>query len=112
MGEAAGFARQQVGDATGGVAAGAGFGPVRIADAHERIGVGMGRRGVDHDQLVAADAGSSVGDRGGAGWREVKRMGAHVEHDEVVAAAVHFDEARHGEGIWGVRRVWKGHPSP
>ena len=31
--------------------------------------------------------------------REAKRAGAFVEHDEVVAAAVHLEEARHGEGI-------------
>ena len=101
LGAAAGLARQQIGDAAGGVAAGPGLGAVGVADAHEGIGVGVWRRRLDGDELVAADAGAPVGDRGGAAGREAERAGALVEHDEVVAAAVHLEEARHGEGICG-----------
>ena len=63
---AAGLARQQIDDAAGGVAAGAGLGAVGVADAHEGIGVGVCRRRLDGDELVAADAGAPVGDRGRA----------------------------------------------
>ncbi len=104
---AAGLAHQQVGDAAGGVAAGAGLGAVGVADAHEGVGVAVRRR-LDDDELVAADAGAPVGDRGGAGRREAERAGALVEHDEVVAAAVHLEEARHGVGICGGRPWGEG----
>ena len=98
---AAGLARQQIDDAAGGVAAGPGLGAVGVADAHEGIGVGAWRWRLDGDELVAADAGAPVGDRRGAAGGQAERAGALVEHDEVVAAAVHLEEARHAEGICG-----------
>ena len=98
---AAGLARQQIDHAAGGVAAGPGLGAVWVADAHEGIGVGVWRGRLDGDELVAADAGAPVRDRCGAAGGEAERARAFVEHDEVVAAAVHLEEARHGEGICG-----------
>ena len=101
LGAPPGLARQQIGHAAGGVAAGPGLGTVGIADAHEGIGVGVCRRRLDGDELVAAHAGAPVGDRRGAPGGQAERTGAFVEHDEVVAAAMHLEEARHGEGIGG-----------
>ena len=98
---AAGLTRQDRGNAAGGVAAGPGLGAVGVADTHEGIGVAVGRRRLDGDELVAAHAGAPVGDRGRAARRQAERAGALVEHDEVVAAAVHLEEARHAEGICG-----------
>ena len=62
----AGLARQQRGDAARGVAAGPGLGAVGVADAHEGVGIGARRWRLDGDELVAADAGAPVGDRGSA----------------------------------------------
>ena len=101
MGAPAGLGGQQSGDAAGGVAAGPGLGAVGVADAHEGIGGRVVRRRLDDDELVAADAGAAVGDGGGTAGGEAERAGALVEHDEVVSAAVHLDEPRHGEGIGG-----------
>ncbi len=50
------------------------------------------------DELVAADAGAPVGQRGGAGWGEAERAGPFVEHDEVVAAAMHLAEGGAHDG--------------
>ena len=85
-------ARQQVGDAAGGVAAGAGLGAVGVADAHEGIGVGAGGGGsmtMNWSQPMPVRRSAMAAARGG---REAERAGALVEHDEVVAAAVHLDE--------------------
>ena len=79
-----------MGDAAGGVAAGAGLRAVGVADAHEGVGVAAVGRRLDGDELVAADAGAPVGEGGGTGRGEAERAGAFVEHDEVVAAAVHL----------------------
>ena len=57
---------EQIGDAARGIAAGAGLDAVGVADAHEGIGVGAGRRRFDDDELVAAHAGAPVSDRRGA----------------------------------------------
>ena len=101
LGAPPGLARQQIDDAAGGVATGPGLGAVGVADAHEGIGVRVRRWRLDGDELVAAHAGAPVGDRGCAAGGQAERAGAFVEHDEVVAAAVHLEEARHGEGIGG-----------
>ena len=71
-------------------------------DMKESLAAGApgGRRGrLDGDELVAAHAGAPVGDGGGAGGGQTERAGALVQDDEIVAAAVHFYEARHAEGI-------------
>ncbi len=91
---AAGLLGQNAGDTAGGVAACAGLCAVGIADAHECVGVAAERRRLDDDELVAANAGASVGDRGSAPGRQVERARAFVEHDEVVAAAVHLFRKR------------------
>ena len=87
-------------DATGGVTAGAGLGPVGIADAHEGVGAWWGW--LDHDALIAADTGAAVRDGRGQGWRQAKRARPLVEHDEVVPTAMHFYEpGAHGSDISG-----------
>ena len=91
---------QQADDAACGIAAGAGLGPVRIADAHEDVGTSGGR--LDDDELIAPDSGAAIGDGGRHGRGQVKRAGALVEHDEVVPAAMHFYEpGAHGSDISG-----------
>ena len=52
----------QPGDAARGVAAGLGLAAVGVADAHEDLRRRVARR-LEHDQLVAADAGMPVGQR-------------------------------------------------
>ena len=81
------------GDAARGVAAGAGLAAVGIVDAHEDVGLAIGRR-LEHDQLVAADAQPAVGDGAAALDRQVERRRAAVEHDEIVAQPVHLEERR------------------
>ena len=66
---AAGFAHQDVGDTACGIAAGAGLGAVRVVDAHEDVGVA----GLEDDELVAANAGVTVGQCGGSGRGEAER---------------------------------------
>ena len=89
----AAFLGDQGGDATRGVAAGLGLGPVRVVDAHEHVGAG-GRR-LEDDELVAADAEMAVRHGGRAGGRDRQRGGARIQHDEVVAEAVHLAEGNH-----------------
>ena len=84
------------------------FGAVRVADPHEGVCVRAGKRRLDADELVAADAGAPVGQRGGAGWREAEHAGSFVEHDEVVAAAMHL--AKGGTHDGGYRAGRAGAP--
>ena len=91
---------QEVGDAAGGVAAGAGLGAVGVVDAHEQVGVGAGRGRFEGDELVAADAGAAVAEGGDARGGEAEGAAAVVEDDEVVAGAVHFHKGdQHGNGV-------------
>ena len=53
----------QLDDAAGGIAAAFDLAAVAVPDAHLEVG-GLAR--LEHDQLVAADAGAPVGDRA---WR-------------------------------------------
>ena len=64
----------QIGDAAGGIAAGLGLAAVGIADAHQDLGRRMARR-LEQDQLVAADAGTPIGERASALRRARQRCG-------------------------------------
>src|SRR3546814_8820902 len=59
-------------------------------------------RPLENQQLVAADTLAAVGDGTGLRVRQRKRLLARVDHDEVVAEAVHLDEGAraHGRVIW------------
>ena len=87
----AGLAMQQGGHATRGVAAGFGLAAVGVADAHPHPGRRMTRR-LEQDHLVAANTGSPVRQRACARRIDRNRRAAAVEHNEVVAQAVHFEE--------------------
>jgi hypothetical protein len=95
------------GDAARRIAAGAGLGPVRIQDAHEDIRAGGGR--LHDDELVAADSEMTVRDSSSARGRYRQRGGAPVQHDEVVAEAVHLAEGNHNVSAY---RVPRGSPEP
>ena len=66
---------------------------VGVEDAVAEIDVGA-RGGLDHQQLVAADAEVAVGDRLHARRAQVDRRAGGVDDDEVVAEAVHLGEAQ------------------
>ena len=55
------------------------------------LGVGVARR-LNQQDLVAADAEAAVGDRAQLGLVEHDTLVDRVEHDEVVAKAVHLGE--------------------
>src|SRR6267143_2590444 len=82
---------QQGGHATRGVAAGLGLAAVGVADAHRHLGRRM-TRPLEQDHLVAADTGSPIRQRACACRINHNRRTATVEHDEVVAKAMHFEE--------------------
>jgi len=85
-------------DRARGVAARFDLAAVGIEDPHPEVGgLGLGQ----HDQLVATDPGAPVGQRarqrGGDGRQG---LGARVEHDEVVAEAMHLGEGgAHGRHV-------------
>ena len=72
---------------TAGVPAGANLGTVGIQDTHEHI---SGARRFQHDDLIAAYAACSIGDRACRACGRPDRFGASVDHHEVVAEAVHL----------------------
>ena len=93
-----GLARQQIDHAAGGVAAGPASAPSGLrmrmkASAVEPSGAGSMAMNWSHPT-----PGASIGDRRGARGGEAQRTGAFVENDEVVAAAMHLEEARHTIG--------------
>jgi hypothetical protein len=51
------------------------------------------RRALDDQDLVAADAEMAVGEKARLGRRRHEVLADGVEHDEIVAEAVHFGEA-------------------
>jgi len=91
----AGLAALDQGDAARGVAARFHLAAVGVPDPHSHVR-DPGR--LEHDHLVAADPGPTVGDRPGARLVHRHRAVAGVEDDEIVAEPVHFAEARHGRG--------------
>jgi len=70
---------------------GLGLAAVGVADAHCHLGRRMTRR-FEQDHLVAADAGSPIGQRARSRPIQRNRRTAAIEHNEVVAEAVHFEE--------------------
>ena len=90
---AARFLHQQIGDAAQPVAAGLHHPAIGIANPHEGIGQPVGGR-LDGDELVAAHPGAPVGDAPRAILVQREGMLARVDHDEVVAEAVHLQEGR------------------
>ena len=73
--------------------------PVGVADAHEGVGVAVGRV-LDDDKLVAADAGTAVGDRRRLSSRNLRAgsgfPATRVNHHEIVAEPVHFSKRQFG----------------
>jgi hypothetical protein len=90
---------QEFGHTARGVAAGARLGAVGVADAHEQVGVGLGRRGVERDELVAADPDLPVREAADLVGRELEWQRALVDDDEVVTGAVHLDEGDRHVGV-------------
>src|SRR5690606_8721010 len=64
-----------------------------IEDPVVEIGIRRSRR-LDHEQLVAADAEAAMRDAADRIRPERERPGGGVDHDEVVAQAVHLGEAK------------------
>jgi hypothetical protein len=102
----AGLLRDELGDASAGVAAGLGLAAIGVENAHEGLRRSMARR-LDQDQLVAADAGAPVGERARDGGVDGEFVPAPVEHDKIVAEPMHLAERdmrrglRHGEALYG-----------
>ena len=69
--------------------AGTGLAPIGIENAHEHVGLAVGRL-FQHDQLVAAHAQTPVGDDATTSQREIERDGTRIEHDEVIAQPMHL----------------------
>jgi hypothetical protein len=76
-------------DAARGVSASSNLAAISIPDAHEYIGP---RRGLERNELIAADAFLAVGDGAHRILVKRKRASAGIEHDEVVAESVHLAE--------------------
>ena len=87
----AGLSPQHVGDAARGVAACLRLGSVRVADAHQDLRARMTRR-LQQDHLVTTDAGPPVGQRACRCRIDSDCSAAAVEHDKIVAQAVHLQE--------------------
>ncbi len=68
---------------------------VGVEDPVAEVDVGPGRR-LDHQHLVAADAEAPVGEAAQLVAREIHALAHAVEHDEVVAEAVHLGESQPG----------------
>ena len=64
---------------------------VRIDDAVTKIG-GRGRRRFDDQDLVGADAEMPVGQRPPLGRRQIERLMDAIDHDEIIAEAMHLGE--------------------
>ena len=80
----------QQGDRARGVAARAHFAAIAVEDAHSKIGA-LAR--LEQDYLIAPYPLPSIRQRsGGLRSQFGKRIAPRVEHDEIVAEAVHFGE--------------------
>ena len=62
----------------------------------------LAQAGLDADDLVAADTGVAVGDRPRLGRLRAERGGARLDHDEIVAEAVHLEKGS------AHRRLYRG----
>ena len=85
----AALGNEQRRNAARGIAASADLATIGIPDAHEHIGE---IRWLERDHLIAADAPTAVGDGRNLRGLKRKRLLACVQHDEVVAEAVHLAE--------------------
>ena len=85
----------ETGEAAGPISAHFGFTAVGVVVAHAEVGGGLG--GFDSDEAIGADAAMAVtnlGDLGGGEWEYIEAI---IDHDEVIACAVHFGEIQHME---------------
>ena len=80
----------EAGEAAGTVAAHFGFAAVGIVVAHAEVGFGFGA--LDEKDSIGADAAVAVAQEGDLGVGERERAVAVVQHDEVIAGAVHLGE--------------------
>ena len=95
--------KQHIGDAARGIAAAFDLDAAIVPDAHAHIGnLGL----LQHDDLVAADAGLAVGN--GPGLRVIDGNGARprVKHDKIIAEPVHLAKGKcaclgHFRGLYG-----------
>lgn len=81
------------GSTANGIAAHFRLAAIGIEDAHGKIGALGG--GKQH-QPIAADSGVAVADAAGKTGGLIDGLGTAVDEDIVVAAALHFEESKHG----------------
>ena len=86
------FSHQQTRHAARRVAAGFDLAAVGVENAHRGI---RAFRFCDHDYLIAAHSPPPVGDGVNSGGVQRKSLLSCVEHDEIVAQAVHFEKRYH-----------------
>jgi hypothetical protein len=82
-----GIAAFEQGHAARGIAAGLDLAAVGVEDAHAKVGQ---VRRLEQDELVASNAGTTVGERARTGGVDRDRLGPRVEDNEVVAEPVHL----------------------
>ena len=75
---------------------------VGVEDPIVEIGVGRARR-LDHQHLVAADAETPVGERRTCAASRANRLARGIDHDEVVAEALHLGEPKTHATRFGCR---------
>ncbi len=73
------------------ITAGRHLAAVGVPDAHEHVSC---LRGLEHDELVAADAFLAVGDGAHRVRAKHERARPRIDHDEVVAEPVHLAEVK------------------
>ena len=79
--------------ATGAIAAHFRFATIAIIVSHSKIGPIL--RFFEQQNPIRTHSGMSVANPGNLRWRKPNITGAIVDHDKIVAGAVHFDEAQH-----------------
>jgi len=82
---------QQVGDAAGGIPACLGLATIGIANPHHNTSLRMTRR-LEQDQLVAADAGTPIGERRHILCPQRDGVASTIENDEIVPEPVHLEK--------------------
>ena len=88
-----GIAAEMDGERAAAVAAGGDFAAIRIPEAGAD---GGGVAGFDEDELVETDAGTAVGEVADLIFCQGDRGLAGIEQQEIIAEAVHLEEAGHG----------------
>ena len=84
------------GDAAAGVAAGTDFRAVGIINRHERIGICIRS---NHDQLVAPHTFAALGNMAHLCRRQRNGLGTSIQHNKIVAEAMHFLESERLHGL-------------